>query len=226
MKTEEHKEARRLRQAGLSIKEIEKQLGVARSSVSIWVRDIALSDSQKKCLEENANYTRGQRLGSETNRKKALEIRRHYQELGREKAQENDFLHLAGCMLYWAEGAKSRTDLKFCNSDANMMVFFLKFLCESLQLPVERITIRIICYTDCKSLADIEAYWLKTLNLPKTCLRKSSVLKHPEDEVRKRQGKLPYGVCHLQVLRGVEIVQHIYGAIQEYTKLNNPTWIK
>ena len=49
-------------------------------------------------------YSIGQRIGSEANRKKALEIHQHYQDLGRKKAQEGDLLHQAGCMLYWARG--------------------------------------------------------------------------------------------------------------------------
>jgi transcriptional regulator with XRE-family HTH domain len=44
MKVQERNEARRLRRdEGLSLKEIALQLGVAKSSVSHWVRDIELT---------------------------------------------------------------------------------------------------------------------------------------------------------------------------------------
>ena len=52
MKVAEREQARCLRQAGFSVKEIEKELGAARSSV--WVRDIVLTEEQKECLAKNA----------------------------------------------------------------------------------------------------------------------------------------------------------------------------
>ena len=47
MKTDERNEARRLRALGWSIREIQAHLGVARSSVSIWVRDVPLTQEQR-----------------------------------------------------------------------------------------------------------------------------------------------------------------------------------
>jgi predicted transcriptional regulator len=47
VKPEARHEARRLRFEGASINEIEKTLGVARSSVSRWVFDIELSPEQR-----------------------------------------------------------------------------------------------------------------------------------------------------------------------------------
>ena len=41
-------------------------------------------------------------------------------------------LHQAGCMLYWAEGAKSRNSAKFANSDPPMMLLFRRFLTTAL----------------------------------------------------------------------------------------------
>jgi DNA-binding transcriptional regulator YiaG len=48
VKTVERKEARRMRRAeGRSIKEIARLLGVSTSSVSLWVRDIELTDAHR-----------------------------------------------------------------------------------------------------------------------------------------------------------------------------------
>jgi transposase len=40
MKTSERDMARKLRAAGLSVREIEQRLDVSRPSVSLWVRDV------------------------------------------------------------------------------------------------------------------------------------------------------------------------------------------
>ncbi len=52
-KKDEKREARELRKEGASIKKIASKLNVARSSVSIWVRDIILTDIQKEILKNN-----------------------------------------------------------------------------------------------------------------------------------------------------------------------------
>src|SRR5260370_10227949 len=117
MKSEKRKEARRLRQElGLSINQICKHLGVAKSSVSVWVRDIQLTHEQKQTLEQQHYAYRAQANGA-TNARKYREIRRQYQDEGRANAREHDPLHIAGCMLYWAEGRKNKNWLVLTNSN-------------------------------------------------------------------------------------------------------------
>jgi hypothetical protein len=41
----------------------------------------------------------------------------------------------------------------------------------------------------------------------------------------KKANKLPYGVGNLDVNRSTRIVQHIYGAIQEYGGFDEPRWL-
>ncbi|MFH1990725.1 MAG: hypothetical protein ABIJ19_02610, partial [Patescibacteria group bacterium] len=52
MRLKEKLEARRLRCLGYSFNEIHKKLGVAKSSVSLWVRDIRLTPEQKLELSQ------------------------------------------------------------------------------------------------------------------------------------------------------------------------------
>jgi hypothetical protein len=40
-----------------------------------------------------------------------------------------------------------------------------------------------------------------------------------------RRNKLPYGVCSIRVRRSTRILQHIYGAIQEYAGFDEPRWL-
>ena len=76
------------------MKAIEKRLGVSRSTVSLWVREIELSDRQRaeialrgasaRSLARSAYY-RARRRGS--------------QEEGRAVARRGEPLHVAGCTL-------------------------------------------------------------------------------------------------------------------------------
>ena len=129
-------------------------------------------------------------------------------------------------MLYWAEGAKARNVLMFANSDANMVMFFCRFLRECFQVPDDQFTLRLNVYTgNGRSLAEIESFWLRALGLPCSCLRGHTLNHKPTSSAGLRPNKLPYGVAAVRILRSTQLVQHIYGAIQEYGGFEEPRWL-
>jgi predicted transcriptional regulator len=214
-------EARRLRLEGRSVKEIVVMLGVAKSSVSVWVRDIKLTDEQKTELHQRRGQFGERNHGSRVNREQGLETRLAFQRAGRERARENRPLHLAGCMLYWAEGAKGRNGVYFVNSDPNMIVFFMRFLRDEFHVENDSVAVRIHCHThDEQEIKRIEKYWCDLLGLPITAVKKTYV----KDSNSTRLNRLQNGVCDIRVHR-TEIVQHIFGAIQEYAGFDNPAWL-
>lgn len=75
-----------------------------------------------------------------------------------------------------------------------------------------------------QSIADVEEYWLSALHLPRSCLRKHTIDHLPTSSSGARKNKLPFGVCTLKV-NSTRIVQHIYGAIQEYGGFEEPRWL-
>src|SRR5690242_17276390 len=106
MKAEEQRKARELRALGWSIGEIERAVGVSRSSVSLWVRGVELTpDAQRRLL---ARTGLGPSRSAELSAKRARAVRQRYQDEGRRLARERGTSYAAGCMLYWAEGAKAR----------------------------------------------------------------------------------------------------------------------
>jgi hypothetical protein len=221
MKRELRKEARRLRKQGMSVRGISKVLNISLSSASTWVRDIVLTDTQVEALKANQRRYGAQNAGANTNRVKARKMRLAFQEKGREKAREKRPLHLAGCMLYWAEGGKLRNRLYFVNSDPNMQLLFMRFLREEMGIKDSEIVVYIHCHThDRQEIDRIRNYWVDLLELPTTCLRKTYIKKGSEI----RRNTLKNGVCGIGVYK-TEIIQHIYGAIQEYGGFDNPEWL-
>jgi transcriptional regulator with XRE-family HTH domain len=226
MKTTERKWARKLRrEEGLSIKEIARRVGVSPSSVSIWVRDIDLTQDQHAILRLHNRIYDGQIKG----RAIAASHRRHErlaaQEGGRCLARVGDPDFVAGCMLYWAEGAKDRNQLRFSNSDPEMVRVFVSFLRKYFELPEGKIRLTCHLYADHEERQrEIEAFWLTALDLPESTLCKSIVNVYSKYSKRKRTGMLPYGTCHVSV-SSTRVVQSIYGAIQEIGGFERAAWL-
>ena len=84
---------------------------------------------------------------------------------------------------------------------------------------------RASCFQDHEARQqEVEQFWLDTLELPQTCLRKSVVNVYSKYSKKKRQNKLPYGTCRVAVHR-TRVVQTIYGAIQEIGGFERPEWL-
>ena len=140
-------------------------------------------------------------------------------------ARERGASYAAGCMLYWAEGAKQRNSLKVTNSDPELLAFFADFLRRELDVPSERMRLSCNLFADhLDRQQQIEDYWLDRLGLDRSCLRKSVVNVYSRSSKRTRIGKLPYGTSAL-VVNSTRIVQTIYGSIQEYGGFDRPEWL-
>jgi hypothetical protein len=128
-------------------------------------------------------------------------------------------------MLYWAEGAKARNCAKFANSDPAMVLLFRRFLTDALGVNRDEIRFCINVYTNNGlSIKEIERFWLDLLDLPPSSARKHSLNHMPTSSSGRAKTRLRYGVCFLIVDR-TWVVQHIYGAIQEYAGVDEPSWL-
>jgi len=226
MKTEERIQARRMRREdGRSVKEIARLVGVSRSTASIWRRDIELTPGQHAALlDRNPAYNR-QRNGSITNRERGRLRRRSYQLAGRRRIRCRDPLYVAGCMLYWAEGDKNGRAVRLTNSDPEVIRLFGRFLRECFGVSDGQIHLYCHLFADHVSRQrDVEQFWLDLLDLPATALRKSSVNYYSRSSQRKRTNRLPYGTCKV-VVNSTEILQTIYGSIQEFGGFRRPEWL-
>lgn len=147
-----------------------------------------------------------------------------YQKRGIERIKIGEPLYVAGCMLYWGEGSKNINTVQLTNSNPNMLILFKKFLLMYWKLSNENITISINCYTDLHSVEEIEEYWISTLSLTRDNLRKTMINNLPKSSKNTKVNKLEYGTVRLTVNK-TEIVQEIFGAIQEFGSFFKSEWI-
>lgn len=199
---------------------IERELGVARSTVSLWVREIELSDRQRAEIALRGASTRSKARSAYFRARRRL-----FQEEGRELARRGEPLHVAGCMLHWAEGSRHRNDVTFVNSDPAMIKLFASFLRHYFDPQEESLKLTCNLFSDHEARQrEIEDFWLATAALPRSRLARSTVNNYSRVSKRTRIGRLPYGTCRL-TLQSTRAVQHIYGAIQEYGGFDRPEWL-
>ncbi len=199
MKLEEKQEAIRLRQAGLSLKEIKNSLGVSKSTVSKWVRSIALSEIQKRkilkkgMLRSVIEQRRSTRLKNEFD-KKQLIIEKAKKDVKRLSSKE---LWLIGTMLYWAEGSKTHRNLvQFTNSDPEMirlMMFFFRAICK---VPDEKFRgqIHIHPHQDYKTA---EKYWSSISKIPLKQFYKT--YRKMNKGSKQKKDSLPHGTFDIYI---------------------------
>ena len=130
-------QARRLRRTGLPLAEIAATLGVSKSSVSLWVRDVEFTPLPRP--------PRGRRRAPNAlQRRKQAEVDRLVEE-GRARVgrlSEREFL-VAGVALYAGEGAKRDGAVKFANSDPRMIAFFCAWLRRFFEIDETRLRVRL-----------------------------------------------------------------------------------
>ena len=213
-------EARRLRMAGKSVRYIAQQVCAAKSSVSQWVRDIQLSKSQTRKLI--GNRSEALRQGSVANASSARELRLGWQSTGRKMARDDkDFV--IGCTLYWAEGKKTKNTVGFSNTDPDMVLYFKGFLERFFDVSAMEYTVQINAYlNNGVSKLEIENYWINLLGLPRTCLLTGVFKSGAKTSCRKNRHK--YGVCGL-LLHRTDVVQKIFGGIQEAFGIDRPNYL-
>jgi hypothetical protein len=106
-----------------------------------------------------------------------------------------------------------------------MLRFFGRFLRECYGVPDERMRVWCNLFADhAERQREIEDFWLGVLELPRSCLTKSTVNHYSPASKRKRVNMLPYGTCRLSV-SSTALVQSIFGAIQEYAGFDRPEWV-
>src|SRR6266508_4201981 len=100
------------------------------------------------------------------------------------------------------------------------------FLSQCFEIEPDEMTFRLNVYTgNGLSIREIEERWLRALELPRSCLRKHTLNNRTATTSGVKKNKLRYGVGNLHVLRSTWLIQHIYGAIQEYGGFDEPKWL-
>ena len=210
-----HAKARQLRVLGQDYEQIAAALGVAKSSVSLWVRDLpevsrfSTSEGKKRSAEGARRYWAVQRQVNEASRAAARATAAD--EIGNLAERE---LVIAGAVAYWCEGSKNKPGpwndhVAFTNSDPALIRFFLSFL-EATGTPRADVTFRVYIHQS----ADVESaqrFWLEVTGARPDQFRTPTLKRHNPNTVRKNVGEGYHGCLRIDVRRSSGLYHKIEG---------------
>lgn len=158
-----------LRMEGHSLSEISDLLGVSKSSASIWLRDIKLSEEAKACILQKRSD--GRTRASNTHRGRTdqrIQAARNYAEGTLEGVQLNpDTSRLLCSLLYWCEGAKIRRSntFSFTNSDPLLVATFMRLFRAGFPIDERKLRLNIHVH-DYHNPEEQLRFWSRIATIP------------------------------------------------------------
>jgi hypothetical protein len=186
-------EAFKLRKQGKTYREIQKLLGISRSTLCDWFKNEEWSKHIKK-LNNNKNIKLSKERLEKLNNGRKLMLEKKYNQIEEEATREfelykNDPLFIGGLMLYAGEGDKRTRNLtRLSNSEFYLHSVFIRFSEKFLKVKRDKIKIWLLLYPDHDIEKSIDI-WSKKLNLNKSNFNKSQIILG-----RLKSRKLQYGV--------------------------------
>lgn len=180
--------ARKLRGQGWSIKAIEKELQVSRSSVSLWVRDVKLTRKQfdRLYLNKRTGQLKGSIIAAMNKIKDREEITAKLMEEGRKevgKLSKRDKF-MIGVALYAGEGAKTDGSVDFANSDPKLISFMMNWIRDFCSVPEKKFRGSLYLHDNLDKIK-AKQFWSKLTGIPLSQFTKTYIVKNNPKRLRK-----------------------------------------
>jgi hypothetical protein len=159
-KVQEQQRARELRAQAWTVPDIAKELGVSKSSVSLWVRDVDFVPNPRRHRQHPSLTPHPMHLA------KLEEIERCRRD-GLDRIgllSEREFLVL-GLALYAGEGSKSQSSVGFANSDPQLILIFVTWLRRFFDIQESKLRVKLYLHEDLDLEAAI-AFWSALTGIP------------------------------------------------------------
>lgn len=223
-KIKEKDRAIALRKEGMSLRDIVKNVPVAKSTLSLWLREVHLSEPQKQRLTRK-KYDAALRGALKRKTDRIIAAEKIYQvaekDIGSISKRE---LWLMGVMLYWAEGAKQKehsvsSSVKFSNSDPAMIRLFVRWLDEICSIPFDLLRFDVYIHETAKrTKQEIFHYWSQRVGIPISSFQSLYLKKGAIKTKRKNVGEGYFGLVSLKVYRSTILNRKIVGWVKGIEK--------
>ncbi len=186
-KTDEKMAAILLRKQGYSVNEIVSELNVGKGSVSVWVRNIVLSEDAKLILEHKVS--RGRLKAAEVRRSGPRNAYNKYFKLATEDFAslniDKNSAKLLCALIYYCEGAKDdRGGVRFTNSNLGLMKVFIELLRKSFIISEDKLRVGLHLHDYHDPETQIAA-WSKATNVDRSKFLRPYIKPHTGKRTRE-----------------------------------------
>lgn len=210
-----------LRRKGKSYNDIVEILGISKSTLSLWLRNIKMPMTIKKKFWNKTRNTWARNITKFNKERSKIAIQKAEQiqnlAIKNIKRVSKKELLLIGSALYWAEGfKKSRWEVVFSNSDPLMIKLIMRFFREICKIKEIKFHATVQIHPNTTSQKSIN-YWSKIVKIPKKQFRKTYFKLTPSSKRKRSINILPYGTLRISI-SNVEIINKIKGWIKGLEK--------
>lgn len=215
-KYELRQRALEMRKLGMSYSSIKSELGVSKSTLSLWLRDMPLSKERVGELRDR-NERRIERYRATRTQTREQRLKKRYdaiaQKIGPFTTRE---FFVSGIILYWAEGTKASPGAVYMtNTDPSMLRFFIEWL-GCVGISRDRVKGYLHLYEDMHPKKET-LYWSQELGLPISAFRKPYIKSTSSDKRKNYKGRFGHGTCNIYV-HDRELYDMIMGGIEHISK--------
>ncbi|MDP2668524.1 MAG: helix-turn-helix domain-containing protein [bacterium] len=196
-KIKEKQKAIGLRRAGKSYSQIKQLVGVSKSTLSYWLKDMPLPDDKMRILRD-WNENRIEKFRNTMRQKREARLTKIYSEekINILPLSERE-LFLAGLFLYWGEGGKTaEARLVISNTNPAVIKFFIRWL-SIFKVPKEKLRIYVHLYKDMNIKKELN-FWAKTLGIPLQQFQKPYIKNSAMSGLTYKNG-FNHGTCNAMI---------------------------
>lgn len=203
-----------MRRQGRSYREIQHVVGVSKGTLSLWLRDVPLTEEQQQVLASRTPAAASRRAKAI----RANAIRRRGQVIADARAQVTRLceseLFVAGVVAYWAEGSKNKPwrsgeRVSFLNSDPAMITLFLRRLA-LVGIERDRLQFRIQIH-ESADLSGALRFWADVVDADPATFDRVTLKRHNPVTARKNVGDGYHGCLCVTVRRSADLNLQIAG---------------
>lgn len=217
MKSEIKQKAIVLRKQGFSLGIIAQRLHIAKSTASVWLKDIILDEKARKKIQgfKNSGLQKAIQVSKEKRQKKLSLIDARVVKFIDHIPQTKEIQKLACALLYWCEGEKSRSSISFVNSDPKMIAIYLTLFRASFQPDEKKFRISLHLHEYHKDLQEVE-FWSRITAIPKSQFYK--IYRKPNTGKNKKEN---YRGCVAIRYSDVKVIMELQKIWEHYSdKIN------
>lgn len=214
----EKRRALELRRLGKSYGQIRGELGLSKSTLSVWLRKYPLTKEQIWLLN-GSNQARIEKYRQTMRLKRERRLKRYYNEVKKMLLPlSKRELFIAGLFLYWGEGGKTeRGAVTISNTDPSVLKFSLLWIKEALDIPKDKINVLLHLYNDMVIEEEME-FWSKILHIPRSQFVKPYIKKSKRTDLDEKG--FGHGTCNLKVYNTIIKERILMGikAVADYSE--------